>query len=53
MGGECYSQILSEPSGAERGAQRRQETPNNDRLLPDNFAFLPCGETYKLFGEQY
>lgn len=36
-----------------RGAKRWQETPKNDHLLPDNFAFLPCGETYKLFGEQY
>lgn len=53
MGGECYSQTPSEPRGAERGAQRWQETPSNDRLLPDSFAFLPCGETYELFGEQY
>lgn len=28
-------------------------TPNKDCLLPDNFACLPCGETYKLSEEQY
>lgn len=37
----------------EQRSQEQQETQNNDRRLPDNFAFLPCGETYKLFGEQY
>lgn len=50
VGQECHTQTHQSPWS--RGPWGQRETQNNS-LLSGNFAFVPCEETYKLFGKQY